>query len=108
MRLVRLALESFRSYHAAELEPDPGLTIVAGPNGAGKTNLLEAVQVAITGRSPRAAADVELVHHGAVFARIRLGLIDERGSELRIGALLPGVGAPRDVRDRAPLNGLRR
>jgi DNA replication and repair protein RecF len=108
MRLVRLDLESFRSYRSAELQPAPGLTIVAGPNGAGKTNLLEAVQVAITGRSPRAAADVELVHHGAFFARIRLDLIDERGSEVRIEALIPGVDAPREVRKRVTLNGLPR
>jgi len=108
MRLVRLALEGFRSYRAAELQPDPGLTIVAGPNGAGKTNLLEAVQVAITGRSPRAAADVELVHHGAAFARITLELIDERGSEIRVQALIPGVDAPREVRKRVTVNGLAR
>src|SRR5439155_21628472 len=108
MRLVRLALESFRSYRAAELQPDPGLTIVAGPNGAGKTNLLEAVQVAITGRSPRATADAELVQHGAPFARIRLELLDERGSEVRIEALIPGLDAPREVRKRVSVNGLAR
>ena len=108
MRLTRLGLESFRSYRAAELEPDPGLTIVAGPNGAGKTNLLEAVQVAITGRSPRATSDVELVRHGAAFARVRLELIDERGSEVRIDALIPGAEAPREVRKRVTVNGLAR
>jgi len=108
MRLVRLALESFRSYRAAELQPDPGLTIVAGPNGAGKTNLLEAVQVAITGRSPRATADAELVQHGAPFARIRLELLDEHGSEVRIEALIPGLDAPREVRKRVTVNGLAR
>ena len=54
MRLTRLSLTDFRGYPEAELHPDPGLTIVAGPNGAGKTNLLEAVHVAITGRSHRA------------------------------------------------------
>ena len=74
MRLTRLSLEDFRSYAEAELHPDPGLTIVAGPNGAGKTNLLEAVHVAITGRSHRAAADAELVRHGQPFARVRLDL----------------------------------
>jgi DNA replication and repair protein RecF len=108
MRLTRLGLESFRSYRAAELEPDPGLTIVAGPNGAGKTNLLEAVQVAITGRSPRAASDFELVHHGTAFARIRLELVDDAGSEVRIEALIPGAGAPREVRKRVTVNGLAR
>jgi DNA replication and repair protein RecF len=108
MRLVQLGLESFRSYRTAELQPDPGLTIVAGPNGAGKTNLLEAVQVAITGRSPRASSDVELVRHGAAFARVRLDLVDERGSEVRIEALIPGLDAPREVRKRVTVNGLAR
>ena len=54
LELSRVALESFRSYAAAVLEPDLGLTVVAAPNGAGKTNLLEAIHVAITGRSHRA------------------------------------------------------
>jgi len=108
MRLTRLALEQFRSYVTAELHPDPGLTIVAGPNAAGKTNLLEAIHVAITGRSPRAATDAELVHHGAPFARVRLDLVDETGAELRIEALLPGAEAPREVRKRVLVNGLPR
>jgi len=108
MRLVQLGLESFRSYRTAELQPDPGLTIVAGRNGAGKTNLLEAVQVAITGRSPRASSDMELVRHGAAFARVRLDLVDERGFEVRIEALIPGLNAPREVRKRVTVNGLAR
>ena len=72
MRLVRLQLESFRSYAAAELVPDPGLTLIAGPNGAGKTNLLESIWVAVSGRSHRASADAELVARGAPFARVAL------------------------------------
>src|SRR5436305_11376889 len=108
MRLVRLDLESFRSYRSAELQPAPGLTIVAGPNGAGKTNLLEAVHVAITGRSPRAAADVELVQHGATFARVRVHLLDDQDAETRIEAIIPGADAPREVRKRVTVNGLPR
>src|SRR5918999_901949 len=72
MELTRLALTDFRSYADAELVPDPGLTVVAAPNGAGKTNLLEAIHVAVTGRSHRAAVDAELVRHGADFARVVL------------------------------------
>ncbi len=83
MRLTRLSLTDFRGYPEAELHPDPGLTIVAGPNGAGKTNLLEAVHVAITGRSHRPAADHELVRHGQPFARVRLDLAAEDGSGRR-------------------------
>ncbi len=108
MRLVRLVLEQFRSYAAAELHPDPGLTIIAGPNAAGKTNLLEAVHTAVTGRSPRAATDAELVRHGAPFARIRLDLLNDINAELRVEALLPGRDAPREVRKRVLVNGLPR
>ena len=109
MRLTRLALEDFRSYPAAELLLEPGLTIVAGPNGAGKTNLLEAVHVAITGRSPRAAADHELVRHGRPFARVRLDLADpDRNETARIELILPGADAPVEIRKRLQLNGLAR
>jgi DNA replication and repair protein RecF len=112
VRLTRLLLEDFRSYAAAELHPDPGLTLVAGPNGAGKTNLLEAIHVAITGRSPRAAADVELVRHGRPFARVRLDLAADEGASGEAGArvelLLPGETAPPEVRKRLTVNGLPR
>jgi DNA replication and repair protein RecF len=109
MRLTRLSLEDFRSYAAAELHPDPGLTIVAGPNGAGKTNLLEAVHVAITGRSHRAGAEAELVRHGRPFARVRLDLADEEGAEAsRIELLLPGEASGPEIRKRLTVNGLPR
>jgi DNA replication and repair protein RecF len=109
MRLTRLSLEDFRSYAAAELHPDPGLTIVAGPNGAGKTNLLEAVHVAITGRSHRAGAESELVRHGRPFARVRLDLADEEGAEAaRIELLLPGEASGPELRKRLTVNGLPR
>lgn len=109
MRLARLALEQFRSYATAELHPDSGLTIVAGPNGAGKTNLLEAVFVGVTGRSPRAAADHELVRHGAPFGRVRLDLADPTsGDGARVEAIIPGVTPPAGLRKRVSVNGLAR
>lgn len=109
MRLTRLSLTDFRSYAAAELHPDPGLTIVAGPNGAGKTNLLEAVHVAITGRSHRAAADQELVRHGRPYARIRLDLADEAGGPpTNVELVLPGEAASPEIRKRLTLNGVPR
>ncbi len=54
---------------------------MAGPNGAGKTNLLEAIHVAIAGRSHRAAADAELVRHGSPFARVHLDLAAGDGGD---------------------------
>jgi len=109
MRLTRLSLTDFRAYPTAELHPDAGLTIVAGPNGAGKTNLLEAVHVAITGRSHRAAADHELVRHGQPFARVRLDLADEAAAApAAIELVIPGETAPAEVRKRLTVNGVAR
>jgi DNA replication and repair protein RecF len=110
MRLTRLGLTDFRSYVAAELHPDPGLTIVSGPNGAGKTNLLEAVHLAITGRSHRAAADHELVRHGTPFARIRLDLAVDGGDgpAASVELVLPGELASPEVRKRLLVNGVPR
>lgn len=106
--LTRLALEDFRSYLAAELRPDPGLTVVAGPNGSGKTNLLEAIFVTITGRSHRAALEHELVRHGAPFARVRLELGGAGAGGAAFELLLPGVEPPPGLRKRLTINGVPR
>lgn len=109
MRLTHLVLEDFRSYPSAELHPDPGLTIVAGPNGAGKTNLLEAIQVAIAGRSHRAGTEAELVRHGRPFARVRLDLAGDGAHDAaRIELVLPGEQPPDGLRKRLTVNGLPR
>ena len=109
MRLTRLQLTDFRSYAAAELHPEPGLTIVAGPNGAGKTNLLEAVFVTVTGRSHRAGADAELVRHGRPFAQVRLDLAGEAGAPAaRVELLVPAEDADPQIRKRITVNGLAR
>ncbi len=107
--LTRLALADIRSYAAAELLPDPGLTVVAAPNGTGKTNLLEAIHVAITGRSHRAALDADLVRHGAPFGRIRLDLgggTAEGGATIEL--VVPGVEPPSGIRKRLTVNGVTR
>lgn len=107
--LTRLELTDIRSYASAELRPDPGLTVVAAPNGTGKTNLLEAIHVAITGRSHRAAVDGDLVRHDRSFGRIRLELgggTTEGGATIEL--VVPGVGPPPGLRKRLTVNGVAR
>jgi DNA replication and repair protein RecF len=107
--LSRLELTAFRSYATAELRPDPGLTVIAAPNGAGKTNLLEAIWVAITGRSHRAGVDAELVRHGADLARVAVELDDgTAGGGSTIELVLPGATPPPGVRKRLTVNGVAR
>ncbi len=109
MELSRLALEDFRSYTAAELHPDPGLTVVAGPNGIGKTNLLEAIHATIVGRSHRAAVELDLVRHGAPFARVRLDLAGGTGNGgSSVELVLPGADATAGIRKRLTINGVPR
>jgi DNA replication and repair protein RecF len=109
MDVTRLVLENFRSYPSAELRPDRGLTVVVAPNGAGKTNLLEAISVAITGRSHRAQTDSELVLHGAPFGR---SLLELSGGTAAGGAtielLLPGAAPAPGLRKRLTVNGVPR
>ena len=109
MELTRLALSDFRSYGATELRPEPGLTLVSAPNGTGKTNLLEAIHVAITGRSHRATLDADLVRHGADFARVVLELAGGTGAGgALVELIIPGAEPPAGIKKRLSVNGVPR
>ena len=109
MELTRLTLDDVRSYATAELRPDAGLTVVAAPNGAGKTNLLEAIHVAVTGRSHRSTVDADLVRHGAEFGRIRLELGGGTGAGgATVELVVPGAEPPAGIRKRLTVNGVPR
>lgn len=62
--LTTLILKDFRSYARLALEIGAGFNVFTGSNAAGKTNLLEAIAVLSTGRSPRATLDADLVRFG--------------------------------------------
>src|SRR5499425_757984 len=61
MWLSQLRLVNFRNYRGLRLEPHPGVLVFGGDNGQGKTNLLEAVYVLATTRSPRTSVERELL-----------------------------------------------
>jgi DNA replication and repair protein RecF len=69
--LARLAVTDFRSYAAADLKLEPGVSTMIGPNGQGKTNLVEAVAYVATLGSHRVATDAPLVRRGAQRAVLR-------------------------------------
>ena len=71
MRITRLWLHDFRSYHELELRLDPGLTAIIGSNGVGKTNLLEALGVLATLKSFRGSPTESMVRRGADKAIVR-------------------------------------
>jgi len=55
-----LALNNFRSYHAAKFDVGGRLVLLVGPNGAGKTNLIEAISLLAPGRGLRRATFEEI------------------------------------------------
>ena len=57
MHLSYLGLQHFRNFERLHLALDPGVTLFLGDNGQGKTNLLEAIYLLATTRSPRTSAD---------------------------------------------------
>ncbi|MGL5865602.1 MAG: DNA replication/repair protein RecF [Dermatophilaceae bacterium] len=80
MRLRHLEVVDFRSYAAAELPLEPGVTTFLGRNGQGKTNLVEAVGYLATLSSHRVATDAPLVRFGAPQAVVR-GVVVRHGRE---------------------------
>ena len=99
MTINRLELRDFRIYQSAELELDPGLTVILGANGQGKTSLLEAVSWIAGLGSFRGAADDTLIRVGADSAIIRAASTDPDGRRRLVEVELPKIG-----RNRVKLN----
>ncbi|MBX5491880.1 MAG: DNA replication/repair protein RecF [Chloroflexi bacterium] len=92
MWLNRFALTNFRTYVRLGLELPQGLVVFHGANGQGKTNLLEAVYMLATTKSPRASSDRELINWLALdqaqpFARIAAS-VHRGASELHVDLTL--------------------
>jgi len=65
MRIRHLHLADYRNFPRLDLALPDGPAIVVGANAQGKSNLLEAIHMLATMRSPRTASDVELIRRRA-------------------------------------------
>ncbi len=102
MHLRRLAVTDFRSWEHAELDLEPGVTVLVGPNGTGKTNLVEAAGYLAALGSHRVATDAPLVRRGAERAVVR-GLVVHHGRELSVELEITAGKANRARVNRAPV-----
>lgn len=66
MRLQNFTLENFRNYSTAEVKFNPNANLLIGQNGQGKTNLLEAIHLALTGRTIRYAKNEDLKNSNTI------------------------------------------
>jgi DNA replication and repair protein RecF len=99
--LRRLAVTDFRSWESAELDLQPGVTVLVGPNGVGKTNLVEAAGYLATLGSHRVATDAPLIRRGAPRALVR-GVVVHQGRELTVELEIAPGRANRARVNRAP------
>ena len=81
MRVTALRTLGFRNLAPAQLRLGEGITLLWGPNGAGKSNALEALCLALSGRSCRTRNEREAIAFGEQLARIEVEVAD--GSETR-------------------------
>ena len=85
MYVSHLTLHDFRSYAAADIALDAGVTAFIGRNGQGKTNLVEAIDYLSRLTSHRVATDAPLVRAGADQAVVRAAVVrDGRTAVLEV------------------------
>lgn len=115
MRLKRLILANFRNYSRLEIGFDRSLTVLQGDNAQGKSNLLEAIYMLATSKSPRANSDRDLLNWFAEndlqpYARIDAEIErNERAERIEITILKANGGANGfAVRKQIRINGVNR
>ena len=96
MHVRRLQLSSFRNYRELDLTLTPGNFLFLGDNAQGKSNLLEAVYLLATARSPRATADTDVISWQAEsilqpLARVA-ATVERRSSPVQLEAVVTGPG----------------
>jgi DNA replication and repair protein RecF len=97
-----LGLRDFRSWAHADLELEPGATVLIGPNGYGKTNLVEALWYSSTLGSHRVATDAPLIRSEAERAVVSTIVVNE-GRELAVDVEIAAGRANKVRLNRAPV-----
>jgi DNA replication and repair protein RecF len=95
--ITHLSLTNFRNYASLELDLPPHMMVLQGDNAQGKSNLLEAIYVLATSRSPRTYSDRELINWAAFTeeiptCRIAAG-VQKAGSNLKLEVALSAKAA---------------
>jgi DNA replication and repair protein RecF len=98
-----LSVTDFRSWAAAEVDFEPGPSVLVGPNGQGKTNLMEALGYCATLGSHRVATDAPLIRSGAQRAVVRVAVVSG-GRELLVELEVNTGRANRARLNRAPVS----
>ena len=95
--ITHLSLTNFRNYTSLEFDLPPRMTVMQGDNAQGKSNLLEAIYVLATSRSPRTYSDRELINWDAFKEEIPAcriaAAVQKAGSSLKLEVALSAKAA---------------
>lgn len=75
MIIKDIRLDNFRCHEGYRLDFEKQTTQILGENGSGKTSVLEAIYVAVQGKSFK-AVDKEIIRRGSEYYRIELNFLD--------------------------------
>lgn len=75
--IQKISLNNFRCHNEFLLDCNRPTTLIIGENGSGKTSVLEAIYMALRGKSFK-AVDNEIIRNEAEFYRVELDLCDAR------------------------------
>ena len=103
MLVTRIRVLGFRNLRAQEVELGPRISLLWGLNGSGKTNLLEALYMALAGRSCRTRTERETIAFGEPMARVEVEL-DDAGEVSTFLWSLARAGDRRHLLDGAPMS----
>jgi DNA replication and repair protein RecF len=97
MRIRHLHLSDYRNFPRLDLSLPVGPAVIVGANAQGKSNLLEAIHLLATMRSPRTASDAELIRRqvdppaGPPVGRL-VAEVEAQGGPLRLEMAVAGRG----------------
>ena len=78
MNIVKnIELKNFRCHDEFYLNCDRATTLIIGENGSGKTSVLEAIYLALRGKSFK-GVDKEIIKRDADYYRVEVDLVDAR------------------------------
>lgn len=78
MRIAAVTLTNVRCHKHLHVDFEQSVCVLWGPNGIGKTTVLEALALALTGRSPRTHRSTDLITKGADYLRVEAIAESER------------------------------
>ncbi|HMQ10427.1 MAG TPA: DNA replication and repair protein RecF [Oligoflexia bacterium] len=86
IRIDKVKLENARPYDLCQIEPHAHLNVIVGDNGCGKTTVLEAIYIALTGKSFKTSKLKEFIQNEKPYCKIQVTLNQEESREVVLKA----------------------